>query len=155
VQADRHVIPVTKVDVVLASEQIDVGACMPMRHRDRATANGRIHPRDPGQLAVPCWPSHEGPAARVCGVARSTPWTSSRRATRLSGHLARPDSRLWRQAIGSSRHICFASRVAVAKLRLDGTPTPCSRVARMTKRPDTTGAGKSASLMEARMRDGQ
>ena len=25
---------------------------MPMRHRDRATANGRIHPRDPGQLAV-------------------------------------------------------------------------------------------------------
>jgi hypothetical protein len=23
-----------------------------MRHRDRATANGRIHPRDPGQLAV-------------------------------------------------------------------------------------------------------
>ena len=37
----------------------------------------------------------------------------------------------------------------------DGTPTPRSRVARMTKRPDTTGAGKSASLMEARMRDGQ
>ena len=33
-------------------EQIDVGACMPMRHRDRATANGRIHPRDPGQLVV-------------------------------------------------------------------------------------------------------
>ena len=32
-------------------EQLDVGACMPMRHRDRATANGRIHPRDPGQLA--------------------------------------------------------------------------------------------------------
>jgi hypothetical protein len=25
----------------------------------------------------------------------------------------------------------------------------------MTKRPDPTGAGKSASLMEARMRDGQ
>jgi hypothetical protein len=121
-----------------------------MRHRDRATANGRIHPRDPGQLAVPCWPSHEGPAARVCGVARSTPWTSSRRATRLSGHLARPDSRLWRQAIGSSRHICFASRVAVAKLRLDGTPTPRSWVARMTKRPAPTGVGKSASRAEAR-----
>jgi len=33
-------------------EQIDVGACMPMRHRDRATANGRIHPRDPGQLVL-------------------------------------------------------------------------------------------------------
>ena len=40
----------------------------------------------------------------------------------------------------------FASRDAVAKLRLDGTPTPRSWVARMTKRPDTTGAGKSASL---------
>jgi hypothetical protein len=37
----------------------------------------------------------------------------------------------------------------------DGTPTPRSWVARMTKRPDTTGAGKSASLMEARIRDGQ
>ena len=33
-------------------EQIDVGACMAMRHRDRATANGRIHPRDPGQLVL-------------------------------------------------------------------------------------------------------
>jgi hypothetical protein len=33
-------------------EQIDVGACMPMRHRDRTTANGRIHPRDPGQLVL-------------------------------------------------------------------------------------------------------
>src|SRR5208337_3888794 len=38
-----------------------------------------------------------------------------------------------------------ASRVAVAKLRLDGTPTPRSWVARMTKRPAPTGAGKSAS----------
>ena len=36
----------------LLIEQLDVGACMPMRHRDRATANGRIHPRDPGQLVV-------------------------------------------------------------------------------------------------------
>src|SRR3979490_3019406 len=39
----------------------------------------------------------------------------------------------------------FASRDAVAKLRLDGTPTPRSRVARMTKRPTPTGDGKSAS----------
>jgi hypothetical protein len=39
----------------------------------------------------------------------------------------------------------FASRDAVAKLRLDGTPTPRSRVARMTKWPTPTGAGKSAS----------
>ena len=39
-----------------------------------------------------------------------------------------------------------ASRDAVAKLRLDGTPTPRSWVARMTKRPAPTGAGKSASL---------
>jgi hypothetical protein len=56
VQADRHAgvarYPGDQVDVVLASEQIDVGACMPMRHQDRATANGRIHPRDPGQLVV-------------------------------------------------------------------------------------------------------
>ena len=33
----------------------------------------------------------------------------------------------------------FASRDAVAKLRLDGTPTPRSRVARVTKRPTPTG----------------
>ena len=33
-----------------------------------------------------------------------------------------------------------ASRDAVAKLRLDGTPTPRSWVARMTKRPTPTGA---------------
>jgi hypothetical protein len=55
VQADRHAgvarHPGDQVDVVLAGEQIDVGACMPMRHRDRATANGRIHARDLGQLA--------------------------------------------------------------------------------------------------------
>src|ERR1700679_104384 len=45
----------------------------------------------------------------------------------------------------------FASRVAVAKLRLDGTPTPRSRVARMTKRSTPTGDGKSASHGEARL----
>jgi hypothetical protein len=44
----------------------------------------------------------------------------------------------------------FASRVAVAKLRLDGTPTPRSWVARMTKRLAPTGVGKSASHVEAR-----
>jgi hypothetical protein len=38
-----------------------------------------------------------------------------------------------------------ASRDAVEKLRLDGTPTPRSRVARMTKRSTPTGDGKSAS----------
>jgi hypothetical protein len=38
---------------------------------------------------------------------------------------------------------CFMS--AVAKLRLDGTPTPRSRVARMTKRPASIVVGKSAS----------
>ena len=54
-----------------------------------------------------------------------------------------------------------ASSVASHKLKMlhempspssdfDGTPTPRSRVARMTKRPDTTGAGKSASEQEAR-----
>lgn len=43
-----------------------------------------------------------------------------------------------------------ASRVAVAKLRLDGTPTPRSWVARMTKRLALTGVGKSASRAEAR-----
>src|SRR6476620_9665698 len=32
---------------------------------------------------------------------------------------------------------CIASRDAAAKLRLDGTPTPRSWVARMTKRPGT------------------
>ena len=32
--------------------------------------------------------------------------------------------------------------IAVAKLRLDGTPTPRSRVARMTKRPTPTGVGQ-------------
>ncbi len=36
-----------------------------------------------------------------------------------------------------------------AKLRLDGTPTPRSWVARMTKRPTPTGVGKSASITEA------
>ena len=35
--------------------------------------------------------------------------------------------------------------IAVAKLRLDGTPTPRSWVARMTKRSTPTGDGKSAS----------
>ena len=48
-QADRHAgvarRPGDQVDVVLAGVQIDVGACMPMRHRDRATASGRSHPR--------------------------------------------------------------------------------------------------------------
>lgn len=38
-----------------------------------------------------------------------------------------------------------ASRDTVAKLRLGGAPTPRSWVARMTKRPAPTGAGKSAS----------
>ena len=46
-----------------------------------------------------------------------------------------------------------ASRVAVAKLRLDGTPTPRSWVARMTKRSAPTGAGKSASTAEALKRE--
>lgn len=41
--------------------------------------------------------------------------------------------------------VAAASRDAVAKLRLDGTPTPRSWVARMTKRPTPIGAGKSAS----------
>ena len=44
----------------------------------------------------------------------------------------------------------IASRDAVAKLRLDGTPTPRSWVARMTKRPTSTGVGKSASRAVAR-----
>jgi hypothetical protein len=43
------------------------------------------------------------------------------------------------------RKIRCASRDAVAKLRLDGRPTPRSWVARMKKRPAPTGAGKSAS----------
>jgi hypothetical protein len=43
------------------------------------------------------------------------------------------------------RILDLASRVVVAKLRLDGTPTPRSWVARMTKRPAPLGAGKSAS----------
>ena len=38
-----------------------------------------------------------------------------------------------------------ASRDATAKLRLGGTPTPRSRVARMTKRPTPNGVGRSAS----------
>jgi hypothetical protein len=42
-------------------------------------------------------------------------------------------------------NIHSASRDAVAKLRLDGTPTPRSWVARMTKRPALTVFGKSAS----------
>jgi hypothetical protein len=47
----------------------------------------------------------------------------------------------------------IASRVAVAKLRLDRTPTPRSWVARMTKRSAPTGAGKSASVSEALKRE--
>ena len=39
-----------------------------------------------------------------------------------------------------------ASRDAVAKLRLDGTPTPRSWVARMTKRPDTIRCRAGAPL---------
>jgi hypothetical protein len=53
------------------------------------------------------------------------------------------------------RKIRSASRDAVVKLRLDGTPTPRSWVARMTKRPTPTGVGKSASDVEARVRHGQ
>src|SRR3954470_21489488 len=51
------------------------------------------------------------------------------------------------------RKIKRASRDAVAKLRLDGTPTPRSWVARMTKRSAPTGAGKSASSTEALKRE--
>jgi hypothetical protein len=47
--------------------------------------------------------------------------------------------------VSSSPYTDVASRVAVAKLRLDGTPTPRSWVARMTKRPTPTGDGKGAS----------
>ena len=55
------------------------------------------------------------------------------------------------QPIGRQRpYTGFASRDAVAKLRLDGKPTPRSWVARMTNRPTPTGAGKSASGWEAR-----
>ena len=47
-------------------EQLDVGACMPMRHCDRARANARIHPRDPGQARV----AH---CARLAAVHRTHP----------------------------------------------------------------------------------
>jgi len=40
----------------------------------------------------------------------------------------------------ASDKLLDASRDAVDKLRLDGTPTPRSWVARMTKRPTPTGA---------------
>src|SRR6476469_6764523 len=46
-----------------------------------------------------------------------------------------------------------AARDAVDKLRLGGTPTPRSWVARMTKRPAPTGAGKSASERKARTKE--
>jgi len=46
-----------------------------------------------------------------------------------------------------------ASRDAADKLRLDGTPTPRSRVARMTKRPTSFGMGRSAFQREARTKD--
>lgn len=45
--------------------------------------------------------------------------------------------------------ISLTSRDVVAKLRLDGTPTPRSWVARMTKRLTPNGVGKSASPREA------
>ena len=44
----------------------------------------------------------------------------------------------------ASDKLSGASRDAAAKLRLGGTPTPRSRVARMTKRLTPTGAGRSA-----------
>ena len=48
--------------------------------------------------------------------------------------------------VGPLRYSDGASRDTVGKLRLGGAPTPSSWVARMTKRPAPTGAGKSASL---------
>jgi hypothetical protein len=48
------------------------------------------------------------------------------------------------------RTVDLFHEIAVAKLRLDGTPTPRSRVARMTKWRAPTGVGKSASRAEAR-----
>ena len=58
--------------------------------------------------------------------------------------------RFGRHRVGRLSYTELASRVAVAKLRLGGTPTPRSWVARMTKRPAPPGAGKSASPAGAR-----
>ncbi len=48
-------------------------------------------------------------------------------------------------ARAAPRKIKVLHETPVAKLRLDGTPTPRSRVARMRKRPASIGVGKSAS----------
>jgi hypothetical protein len=77
------------------------------------------------------------------GEGRS-PLASASTPTNMFG-AARMSVSSYTSNVRQSLYTELASRDAVAKLRLDGTPTPRSWVARMTKRPVPTGAGKSAS----------
>lgn len=73
----------------------------------------------------------------------------SQRVPRTTVTWRRTSGPTSRSPVGGLPYPWGASRDAVDKLRLDGAPTPRSWVARMTKRPVPTGAGRSASEQEA------
>ena len=91
-------------------------------------------------------------ALTACDPPRLAHRADPRCPYRLPRHLRcstgprRADPRTW----PAGRRIKFASRDVVAKLRLDGTPTPRSWVARMTKRPGTGRCRQERLRREAR-----